>query len=133
MKFIQKQLNKDGFTLVELIIVLAVMAIIAAIVIPRMSGITDTFRQRADQRECDNFARELELRVQLGTLTAASGTVVSVITDGSVGTPETGGTYFYFRDGTNICVYAATAAAANYAAAEALTVKAIRTNAALVN
>ncbi len=72
IKKIQKNMNKKGFTLVELIIVIAVMAILAAIAIPRMTGITTTFKQNADVRACENYAHEIQTLVQLGKITAAA-------------------------------------------------------------
>jgi len=98
---IQKNMNKKGFTLVELIIVLAVMAILAAIVVPRMTGITNIFRVNADTRSCETLARELEIRIQSGALASPSTSladVSGVITDGSVDTPRTGGTFQYIFD-----------------------------------
>lgn len=72
IKFIQKQLNKDGFTLVELIIVIAVMAILASIVVPRMAGITTSFKEKADERVCEQLARAIEVKVQIGALPAVT-------------------------------------------------------------
>jgi len=100
IKMIQKNMNKKGFTLVELIIVIAVMAILAAIVIPRMSGITESFREKADERSCETIARELEIRIQMGTLTPSTTLANAdvVITDGSIDAPRTGGTFQYIFD-----------------------------------
>ena len=36
-----KKMNKKGFTIVELVIVIAVIAILAAVMIPTFSGIVD--------------------------------------------------------------------------------------------
>jgi|LGOV01.1.fsa_nt_gb type IV pilus assembly protein PilA len=72
IKMIQKNMNKKGFTLVELIIVIAVMAILAAIVVPRMSGITTTFKKNADERVCANYAREIEVSIQSGSIDPAA-------------------------------------------------------------
>jgi len=73
IKTIQKNMNKKGFTLVELIIVIAVMAILAAIVIPRMGGITESFRTNADERTAEMYARQMQVRVQLGDFDINSG------------------------------------------------------------
>lgn len=68
IKMIQKNMNKKGFTLVELIIVIAVMAILAAIVIPRMAGVTDSFKVKADERVAATIAREIQVMVQTGII-----------------------------------------------------------------
>ena len=41
IKFFRKQMNKKGFTLIELIVVIAILGILAAIAIPRFSGVQD--------------------------------------------------------------------------------------------
>ena len=111
IKMIQKNMNKKGFTLVELIIVIAVMAILAAIVIPRMGGITTTFKQRADQSSAEMLARQLELIVQSGgTLdTADVGdevTITAAILGDTIGpdTPRTTGSFQYSYAGSTIIV-----------------------------
>lgn len=76
MIFFKKRLNKKGFTLVELLIVIAVLGIIAGIGVKSMSGITDTFKERADAKTCEMLARNLEIHVMAGEkigLTAPSG------------------------------------------------------------
>lgn len=53
MKLIEKQNNKKGFTLIELVIVIAILAILALILIPAMSGYigsANTSKYQADAR-----------------------------------------------------------------------------------
>lgn len=42
-----KKMNKKGFTIVELVIVIAVIAILAAVLIPTFSGIVETAQESA--------------------------------------------------------------------------------------
>jgi len=60
MNNIQKQNQKKkrkGFTLIELIIVLAVMAIIAAIAIPNFAAVRDSSKKKADTQSCQTIDR----------------------------------------------------------------------------
>lgn len=53
MKLIKKQNNKKGFTLIELVIVIAILAILALILIPAMGsyiGSANTSKDQADAR-----------------------------------------------------------------------------------
>lgn len=65
-KKIQAKLkNKKGFTLVELLIVIAVLGIIAAIAVPRFAGVLGSVRGSADVRAAELFAKEIEAEFML--------------------------------------------------------------------
>lgn len=49
--------KRKGFTLVELIIVLAVMAIIAAVAIPNFTDIQNNAKSKADVQTCETIKR----------------------------------------------------------------------------
>ena len=49
-----KKLNKKGFTIVELVIVIAVIAILAAVMVPTFSGLISDARETAAKSEAAN-------------------------------------------------------------------------------
>ncbi len=53
--------NRKGFTLIELIVVLAVLAIIMAIAVPRFMGIQDKAKEDADKSTLEMIAKAAEL------------------------------------------------------------------------
>ncbi|SHF12482.1 type II secretion system protein [Clostridium fallax] len=53
-----KKLNKNkGFTLVELIVVLAVMAVISSVAIPNFTNIKNKSKEKADNQTCETIKR----------------------------------------------------------------------------
>ncbi|GLC31401.1 prepilin-type N-terminal cleavage/methylation domain-containing protein [Clostridium omnivorum] len=60
--------KKKGFTLIELIIVLAIMAIIAAIAIPNFSAVRDNSKKKADTQSCETIKRTVLMLVSDSTL-----------------------------------------------------------------
>lgn len=48
----KKRLNKKGFTLIELIVVIAILAILAAILIPSLTGYLAKANRAKDQANC---------------------------------------------------------------------------------
>ena len=65
--------NRKGFTLIELIVVIAIIAILAAVLVPRMIGFTDNARRRAVESDARNI------------LTAAS----AIVAEGNTVSPTT--------------------------------------------
>ncbi len=60
-KFIKSIKNKKGFTLIELIVVLAVLAIIMAIAVPRFIGVQNQAKLDADESTKDMVLKAAEL------------------------------------------------------------------------
>lgn len=126
IKGLQKNMNKKGFTLVELIIVIAVMAILAAIVVPRMSGITTSFKVKADEQACENIANEIAAKIMLdGTdevdsttaISAGPALVTSVVDlsdDEAEPSTDKSDVFVYQYIGTTLYVYVAEDAADAY-------------------
>ena len=55
----KKRLNKKGFTLIELIVVIAILGILAAIAIPRFSGFQDNAKNKAVLAEAKTLANTI--------------------------------------------------------------------------
>ncbi len=52
----KKKLNKKGFTLIELIVVIAVIAILAAVLLPRFTGFSESAKKSAVLSDAKNIA-----------------------------------------------------------------------------
>ncbi len=61
VKLINKLKNKKGFTLIELIVVLAVLAVIMAIAVPRFIGVQESAKIDADYSTGALIAKSAEL------------------------------------------------------------------------
>jgi len=76
-----KKLNKKGFTLIELIVVIAILAILAAILIPSITGYIAKAEQGRDSANCRALYSQVAMAVMLeNTPTPADGGVVGALT-----------------------------------------------------
>ncbi|MFA5450195.1 MAG: type II secretion system protein [Clostridia bacterium] len=64
----KRKRTKQGFTLFELIVVIAVIGILAAVLIPTFGYIIETSRKRADESDARNMTTELVSFVQMNNL-----------------------------------------------------------------
>lgn len=69
--------KKKGFTLIELIIVLAVMAIIALIAIPNFAAVRNNSKVKADKQSCETIERTVLMLVSDETIKGSGEITVS--------------------------------------------------------
>ena len=106
-----KKNNKKGFTLVELVIVVAVMAILVAVAIPTISSITDsanTAVNKSNARAIESIIKLYEAEVDAGTEGVAAD-LQEAMEDAKLGI-ETG-TFYYNKD-TGECIFGGAGVAA---------------------
>ncbi|HCO74177.1 MAG TPA: hypothetical protein DIT16_04900 [Clostridium sp.] len=68
--------KKKGFTLIELVIVLAVMAIIALIAIPNFSAVRQNSKVKADKQSCETVKRTVLMLTADEQITVTTNTKV---------------------------------------------------------
>ncbi len=88
-----KKINKrkKGFTLIELIIVLAIMAIIAAIAIPNFTSVKEHSKSKTDVQSCEMIKRNMMTLIADETIVPSSVSMVATYTISSAtvtGTPD---------------------------------------------
>ena len=97
--------NRKGFTIVELVIVIAVIAILAGVLIPTFAGVTNKAKESKALQEAKNaYTADLALLNGQVTETKAAGTAVGDETlAGTFTVDATDGSYTYsFKNGDNI-------------------------------
>lgn len=89
--------NQKGFSLVELLIVIAIMGVLAALAFSMFAGILGNSRRRADERTADQIAKALtfyivesgDTELEILSANSADYTVSFEEVDGSPATPPT--------------------------------------------
>jgi type IV pilus assembly protein PilA len=84
LKMIRKQMNKKGFTLIELVVVIAILAILAAIAVPQLLGFQDRAREQADKQTAVQIRNALSLLNANGEIVLSDGGTYTVAVAGTV-------------------------------------------------
>lgn len=85
-----KKLSKKGFTLIELIVVLAILAVLAAIIIPTTFGAITNAKEAADNANLDslNAAVRMQKILDQAKMPVTYSTVQVALTNASITIPS---------------------------------------------
>ncbi|MBE6566457.1 MAG: type II secretion system protein [Ruminococcaceae bacterium] len=115
-----KKMNKKGFTIVELVIVIAVIAILAAVMIPTFGGIIEKANASKALQNAQNAYKNALIEVMADgvinetTYTTTDGAYTFTFTDGVLtGATEAAGAYTYTVANGTITAAAKAPAAGN--------------------
>lgn len=76
-----KKRNKKGFTLIELIVVIAILGVLAAIAIPRFAGVQDDAALKADRATAQTVVSAIQVGEASGTYTISGTKIMKGTTD----------------------------------------------------
>ena len=100
-----KKNNKKGFTLVELVIVVAVMAVLVAVAIPTVGSITNTAKNAVYDSNCRTIESTIKLaeankaKTTDGTATLSADEVVAAVNGAKLGIEND---TFYYHPSTGV-------------------------------
>lgn len=102
-----KKSNKRGFTIVELVIVIAVIAILAAVLIPTFSNVIKKAQTSADIQACRQMNEYLAVNEVLAGKTITD--AIDALEEGGMSAknykPLTAGCFYFWDDAANRVVY----------------------------
>ncbi|XZI41680.1 type II secretion system protein [Clostridium perfringens] len=79
-----KRNKKGGFTLIELTVVLAIMAIILTVIAPNFSSVKDSAKTKVDQQNCAAIERSVEMLLAEDVISSNVKNINIALDDGKI-------------------------------------------------
>ncbi|MDU1476090.1 MAG: type II secretion system protein [Clostridium perfringens] len=80
----EKRNKKGGFTLIELTVVLAIMAIILTVIAPNFSSVKDSAKTKVDQQNCAAIERSVEMLLAEDVISSNVKNINITLDDGKI-------------------------------------------------
>lgn len=80
----RKRNKKGGFTLIELTVVLAIMAIILTVIAPNFSAVKDSAKTKVDQQNCAAIERSVEMLLAEDVISSNVKNINITLDDGKI-------------------------------------------------
>ncbi|EOU1700951.1 type II secretion system protein [Clostridium perfringens] len=79
-----KRNKKGGFTLIELTVVLAIMAIILTVIAPNFSSVKDSAKTKVDQQNCAAIERAVEMLLAEDVISSSVENINIILDEGNM-------------------------------------------------